>query len=365
MEQDINNIITNKLLELKQYLLDSIIFNTETQDIEIRDNFDGLDIKNIINDLNQESGNSDIISRLNIRALLRKINQIISLKKKSTRRLIRKEISDYISGLEERIKKQVEVYPDDEYFDIIEGEDSIIPRRKYESEKYKIQIELLKLQEWVVKNNKKIAILFEGRDAAGKGSTIKRFVEYLNPSHFRVVALGIPTDEERKNWFQRYEAHLPNEGEIVFFDRSWYNRAVVEPAMGYCSEQQYNDFMKNVVKWEEGLIGEDTILFKMWFSISKDKQVDRFDRRKKHPLKYWKYSPNDAKALDKFEAIGILKNKMFLETSTVKTPWIIINSEDKKIGRLNAMKYILDEIDYDGKDSSRTQWYQEVINVLD
>ena len=241
----------------------------------------------------------------------------------------------------------------------------ILPRKKYEGEKYDLQVELMKLQEWAVKNKQRIAIIFEGRDAAGKGSTIKRFVEYMNPKHFRVVALGVPTEEEKNNWFGRYEKHLPKPGEIVFFDRSWYNRAVVEPALGYCTEEQYNDFMENVLDWEEKMIREGVILIKFWFSITKEKQLLRFKLRQESPLKYWKFSPNDAKVVDQFELIGEFKNKMFVETASRISPWIIVNSNDKKVGRLNAIRYVLDKVDYEGKDSTKCKWYPEVINILD
>jgi polyphosphate kinase 2 (PPK2 family) len=186
----------------------------------------------------------------------------------------------------------------------------------------------------------------------------------MNPKHFKVVALGIPTEEEKNNWFGRYENHLPKPGEIAFFDRSWYNRGVVEPAMGYCTEEQYNEFMENVLDWEEKLIDGGLILIKFWFSISKEKQQLRFKLRQDSPLKYWKFSPNDAKVIDQFELIGEFKNKMFAETSSKLDPWVIVNSNDKKLGRLNAIRYVLYTIDYDGKDDTKCNWYPEVINII-
>lgn len=361
----IKEIVIEHLKQLETNMLQAIVYDPDGNEIKIDDNFKRIRVKEILNGLNIESGDAEMIKRLNVRALLRKLNQIVVLRKRNTRRRIREEIGEYLMTLEERIERQSKKYPAEEYEDMIEGEESILPRRRYEGEKYKIQIELLKLQEWIVENDEKIVIVFEGRDAAGKGSTIKRFIEYLNPKHFRVVALGIPTEEEKNNWFQRYERHLPNKGEIVFFDRSWYNRAVVEPAMGYCSEYQYNHFMENVIDWEESLLNKGFKVFKLWFSISREKQMDRFERRKGHPLKYWKYSPNDAMALDAFDRIGELKNKMFHETSTPDLPWVIVNSEDKKVARLNAMRYILSEIDYKDKDDKQTSWFPEVINPLD
>ena len=322
-----------------------------------------IDVEKTLHEMKKKFGNENI-KILNTEALLRKIFQILKLRPKNTEERIIRNIDRYVDGLAQRMEKQREKFPKEEYFDRIEQEESILPRKRYEGEKYDIQVELLKLQEWVIKNNKKVAIVFEGRDAAGKGSTIKRFIEYLNPKHFRVVALGVPTEEEKNNWFKRYEEHLPHEGEIVFFDRSWYNRAVVEPVMGYCTEEQYKDFMSNVNMWESKLIDDGVILIKFWFSITKEKQLQRFNIRQESPLKYWKFSPNDAKVVDKFEMIGDFKNEMFQKTSTEKSPWVIVNSNDKKIGRLNAMRYVLDTIDYEGKDATKADWYPEVINIL-
>lgn len=305
----------------------------------------------------------DIVKFFNLSAFIKKINQLLSLKQIENREELNAEFDEYYSSFDQRIKTFKG--PITDYFDEFEGEGSVLPRSIYEKEKYALQVELLKLQEWVVKNNKKIAIVFEGRDAAGKGSTIKRFTEYLNPRHFKVVALGIPSEEEKKDWFGRYEKYLPNEGEIVFFDRSWYNRAVVEPTMNYCTEQQYKDFMGNVNDWEKSLVDKGIILIKFWFSITKEKQLQRFDLRKKSPLKYWKFSPNDEKVVSKWDVITFYKNQMFSTTSTPYAPWVIINSNDKKVGRLNAMRYVLSTIDYDGKEESVSIYYPEVVNVLD
>lgn len=349
-----------RLNEYRESILNNIVYNHKTNKIEYKD-FKTIDIKSMLNQLNNEL-TQEFVSDLNLEAFLRKVNQIMILQKRNTKKKIRKVFEQYYKSIEERIE-QLRSSGND-YFDDYEGETSLLGRKKYESEKYKIQIELLKLQEWVIANNKKVAIVFEGRDAAGKGSTIKRFVEYLRPDGFNVVALGIPTEEEKNDWFGRYEKHLPSEGEIVFFDRSWYNRAVVEPAMGYCTEEQYEDFMENVVKWEENLIKNGTIIIKFWFSITKEKQLQRFDIRQKSPLKYWKFSPNDAKVLDKWEVIGNFKNQMFSKTSSKMSPWVIVNSNDKKIGRLNAMRYVLSKINYTDKDPSVSIYYPEVVNVL-
>ena len=361
---EVKKDLIKALEQLKFGILENIEYNTTTNRIEFKDDFKNIDVNFLIQTLNKEFG-EDAIRELNVEALFRKIAQIIILKKRSTRRRIKEEFENYIKSIDARIQRQKETLSDDEHFDKADGEWSILPSKKYEGEKYDLQVELMKLQEWAVKNKQRIAIVFEGRDAAGKGSTIKRFVEYMNPKHFRVVALGVPTEEEKNNWFGRYEKHLPKPGEIVFFDRSWYNRAVVEPALGYCTEEQYNDFMENVLDWEEKMIREGVILIKFWFSITKEKQLLRFKLRQESPLKYWKFSPNDAKVVDQFELIGEFKNKMFVETASRISPWIIVNSNDKKVGRLNAIRYVLDKVDYEGKDSTKCKWYPEVINILD
>jgi polyphosphate kinase 2 len=356
------NLLT-RLNEYRTYILANINYNTLTNKIEYKD-FDRIDIKVIVRELSNEFS-EEVIRELNIEAFLTKLNQLLELKKRNTKKKVRESFGLYFNSIEERIN-QLKSEPDPGFGEVdpFEGEGSILGRKKYESEKYQLQVELLKLQEWVIKNNKKVAIVFEGRDAAGKGSTIKRFIEYLNPRGFKVVALGIPTEEEKQNWFGRYEKHLPKEGEIVFFDRSWYNRGVVEPAMGYCTEDQYKDFMDNVVNWEENLIKNGFTLIKFWFSITKEKQIKRFELRQQSPLKYWKFSPNDSKVLDKWEIISNYKTQMFNKTSSRMSPWVIINSNDKKIGRLNAIRYVLSVIPYENKNESLCKYYPEVVNVL-
>ena len=354
--------LMDRLSEYRTYILNNIVYNMATNKVEYKE-FENIDIATILRELNNEFTN-EVVQDMNIETFLRKLNQILDLQKRNTKRRIREEFDEYYNSIEQRISK-ISRGEDEEHFDAVEGEDSLITRKQYETEKFGLQVELLKLQEWVVKNKKKVAIVFEGRDAAGKGSTIKRFTEYLNPRGFKIVALGLPTDEEKKNWFGRYEKHMPQPGEIVFFDRSWYNRAVVEPAMGYCSEEQYNDFMDNVLDWEEHLMNdEDIILIKFWFSITKEKQSLRFDLRKSSPLKYWKFSPNDAKVIDKWDIIGKYKNQMFNKTANSNSPWVIVNSNDKKIGRLNAIRYVLSQIDYDDKNEEAGKYYPEVINII-
>lgn len=352
-----------RLNEYKDFILSNIQYNTKTNKIEYK-KFEKLDVKVMMRELINEF-TQNFVNELNIEAFLRKINGLLELKKRNTKRKIREAFREYFESIDERIEDLRKAEDSDpESFEIPGGEGSILPRKQYEAEKYEIQVELLKLQEWAIKNRERIAIVFEGRDSAGKGSTIKRFIEYLNPKGFKVVALGLPTEYEKKNWFKRYEKHLPKPGEIVFFDRSWYNRAVVEPAMGYCTEKQYNDFMDKVTDWEEDLIKNGMILIKLWFSITKEKQIKRFELRQKSALKYWKFSPNDAKVIDKWDIIGKFKNQMFAKTSTNLSPWVVINSNDKKIGRLNAMRYVLSAIDYTGKDPEICDYYPEVVTIL-
>ncbi len=364
-DQEFDSIVNKVISNLNEYrlsILDNIEYNLKTNKIEYK-KFDNINIPQILSQLNTSLG-KDIVNQFNIDTFLRKISQILDLKKRNTKKKIKEEFTKYYMSLSERFDEESQDTKEEDHFDKIEGESSLLPRKKYEDEKYDIQVELMKLQEWVVKNGERVAIVFEGRDSAGKGSTIKRFIEYLNPKYFRVVALGVPTEEEKKDWFGRYEKHLPKPGEIVFFDRSWYNRAVVEPAMGYCTEEQYMDFIENVADWEEDLIKGGLTLIKFWFSITKEKQQLRFQLRQTSPLKYWKFSPNDAKVIDKWDIITNYKNQMFNKTSTKLSPWVIINSNDKKIGRLNAMRYTLSAIDYDDKNTEMCQYYPEVVNVL-
>ncbi len=226
-------------------------------------------------------------------------------------------------------------------------------RKLYEKEKYLLQVELLKLQSWVKETGQKLVILFEGRDAAGKGGTIRRFMEHLNPRGARVVALEKPTDRELGQWyFQRYIPHLPTKGEIVLFDRSWYNRAGVERVMGFCTNEQYIEFMQECPEFERFLTRSGIYLIKFWFSVSRKEQRRRFKERQVHPLKRWKLSPVDMASLDKWDDYTRAKEDMFLSTDTVAAPWTVIKSDDKKRARLNAMRYVLHSLPYTGKDAA-------------
>ena len=225
-------------------------------------------------------------------------------------------------------------------------------RAEYEQDKTELQVELLKVQKWVKESGKKIIILFEGRDAAGKGGAIKRFMEHLNPRGARVVALEKPTQAERTQWyFQRYINHLPSAGEIVLFDRSWYNRAGVERVMGFCDPGAYLEFMRQCPEIERMLVRSGVMLFKYWFSVTQDEQRSRFESRKNDPLKQWKLSPIDQASIDKWDDYTEAKEAMFFYTDTADAPWTIVKSDDKKRARLNCMRHFLSSLNYEGKNS--------------
>lgn len=228
---------------------------------------------------------------------------------------------------------------------------NLLSRKSYEQQKYHLQVELLKLQAWVKETGQRVVILFEGRDAAGKGGTIKRFMEHLNPRGARVVALEKPSEVERGQWyFQRYVSELPTAGEIVMFDRSWYNRAGVERVMGFCSNEEYIEFMRQAPEFERNLSRSGIHLIKFWFSVSKQEQRRRFKERELHPLKQWKLSPIDLASLDKWDDYTKAKEAMFFHTDTADSPWTVIKSDCKKRARLNAMRYVLHKLPYSNKD---------------
>lgn len=229
----------------------------------------------------------------------------------------------------------------------------LMSRSTYEHQKFKLQVELLKLQAWVKETGARVIIIFEGRDAAGKGGTIKRFMEHLNPRGARIVALEKPTATEAGQWyFQRYVRHLPTSGEIVLFDRSWYNRAGVERVMGFANEDEYHEFMRQAPEFERNLVRSGIIVIKFWFSVSRDEQRRRFKRRQVHPLKQWKLSPIDLASLDKWDEYTQAKQDMFFHTDTADCPWIVVKSDCKKRARLNAIRYVLSKIPYENKDSA-------------
>ena len=227
----------------------------------------------------------------------------------------------------------------------------LMGRAAYEAEKAKLQAELLKVQIWAQETGQKFVILMEGRDAAGKGGTIKRFMEHLNPRYARVCALTKPSDVEKGQWFfQRYIAHLPTAGEMVFYDRSWYNRAGVERVMGFCTPSEYLEFMRQAPELERMLVRSGIRLYKYWFSVTREEQRARFLARETDPLKMWKLSPIDKASLDRWDDYTEAKEAMFFYTDTADAPWVIVKSNDKKRARLNCMKHFLSTIDYPNKD---------------
>ena len=232
----------------------------------------------------------------------------------------------------------------------------VLARLRYEQELRLLQVELVKLQRWVQASGKRLAILFEGRDAAGKGGTIRRFTEHLNPRAMRVVALPKPTEQERGQWyFQRYARQLPNAGEIVFFDRSWYNRAVVEPVNGFCTELEYDRFMQQVPEFEHMLYEDGVSIIKFWFSISQKEQASRFEARRINPLKQWKLSPIDEKAQALWNKYTHYKEQMFSKTHTSFSPWIIVKANVKQRARLESIRYVLNMLPYAGKNTAQTR----------
>ena len=281
-----------------------------------------------------------------------------------------KNVRDYITKYIESLSNREGVDPNDD-FDVedeflyggVEPEKSKIGRKQFKKELLPLQVELLKLQEDVKKTGKAIAVVFEGRDSAGKGSTIKKMTEYLDPKYFNVIALGVPTEEDRKDWFGRYEKHI-QPGKINFFDRSWYNRGIVEPVMGYSSQEEYLDFMENVNGFEQSLIDRGVELVKFWLSITPETQKKRFELRKASPLKYWKFSPNDEKSIDKWDDYTEYKNRVMKQTREAK-PWTVVDTNDKRAGILNAFRHLLKVVDYEGKEEENVgSVYPEVVTTI-
>ena len=227
-----------------------------------------------------------------------------------------------------------------------------LDRKDYEDTLEQLQLEMGKLQAWLQDTGERVVIVFEGRDAAGKGGTINAFRQYLNPRHARTVALSKPSDIERGQWyFQRYVTHLPTDGEMVMFDRSWYNRAGVEPVMGFCSDAQHKKFLEEAPKFEEMLVQEGIHFFKFWLNVGQEMQIKRFHDRRQNPLKAWKLSSIDIKALNKWDAYTMARDQMLAATHSDTAPWTIIRSNDKRRARINAMRHLLGRIDYAGKNS--------------
>lgn len=276
-----------------------------------------------------------------------------ALKKESRRTSV---VEDYAAELDEIASLSKSLNGNDdgsEAWKVNYPYDKKMGRKEYERTKRALQIELLKLQLWFKESGQKLLLIFEGRDAAGKGGAIKRFTEHLNPRGSRVVALEKPTDIERTQWyFQRYVAHLPSGGEIVLMDRSWYNRAGVERVMGYCTSQEYYEFMREAPEFERMLVNSGIRLIKFWFSVTRAEQMNRFTKRRTDPVRQWKLSPTDLASLDKWDDYTAAKEAMFFYTDTGDAPWTTIKSNDKKRARLEAMRYVLSQFEYPNKDHS-------------
>lgn len=338
--------------------------------------------KNLIQEI---SGvvDKEVVEKLNIDTFFRGINNLLI---KGKDRKIEDYFNEYISTIPKRLMtmyneqqdidiadKDIELedvyedpYLDSAEFDewrkvVAEAPRFRMKRKRFEFECSMLQIELLKMRDWLSTNNRKLVVLLEGRDAAGKGSFIRTATQNLAPSYYKVNTFGIPTAEEKEHWFERYERVLPKTEQIAFYDRSWYNRAVVEPVMGYCTKEQYEQFMNDVLPFEDKLMEEGIILVKFWFSITDKTQEIRFKLRQTSPLKYWKYSPNDAKAIEKWDAFTVYKEEMFRKTSTEKSPWVIVDSNDKRFAKLNAMRYILNQVPYENKKHDILETYPEII----
>ena len=335
----------------------------------IKESIEDLNKKLIDNEIEVEKL-SDLISKLDddkvtdlfLRNLDRKL-----LKGGDKTENVRKYISKYIDSLQQRanIQDPSDTYDvEDEFvYGGLEPEKSSIGKKQFRKELIPLQVELLKLQEHVKKTGQPVVVVLEGRDSAGKGSTIKFLTEYLDPKFFKVIALGIATPEERKNWFQRYENQI-EPGKINFFDRSWYNRGIVEPVMGYGTEEEYFDFMNNVNQFEESLVSKGMKLFKFWLSITPQTQKKRFELRKNSPLKYWKFSPNDEKSLDKWDDYTKYKEKVLKQTRDA-VPWTVVDTNDKHAGVLNLIRHLLKNVDYPDKDLSHIgDVYPEVVTTI-
>lgn len=233
-----------------------------------------------------------------------------------------------------------------------QDEQKAVTKRQHEQELKPYQAELIKLQKHLEEHGKKMIILFEGRDAAGKGGTIRRVTRYMNEKHYRVVALGKPTEEQKTQWFyQKYIQHFPHAGEMVLFDRSWYNRAMVEPVFGFCSEKEYEDFMKGVKGFEKDLVRQGIILIKLYFSVTKEEQARRFERRKTDPLRQWKLSEIDVQAQERWDDFTNTKYKMLKQTHSFTSPWTVVRSNDKHLARLEVLKVILNSVDYEDRSA--------------
>ncbi len=358
-KKELEKGLTDILLKYKNDIL--------KQDTKIK----RTDINNIIKELSREIG-ENIVFNFNLDSFFRGLHNILSIDKKNKEEVVNNYFDSYLKNLSKRVDlvydelDKPKDYTDDEEFEELKKlRKNIIlkiPKKKFRSEKIPLQIELLKMQEWMKKTGYRLAIICEGRDAAGKGSAIKTITEFLQPKYFDIETFEIPTPEEHENWFGRYLDVMPKPGHITFFDRSWYNRAVIDPVMGYCTHEEYEKFMNDVIPFEDDLNKDGIQIIKFWFSVTQGMQELRFKLRQASPLKYWKFSKNDLKVMNKWEQFTVYKERMFVETSTEKNPWIVVDSDDKRLAQLNIIRYILNSVDYEGKDKEIIgQPYPEII----
>lgn len=374
IDESLNESIKNTLFDISKFLKN--IFNYDSkikkerlqQELinlmlnyksNILDNIDKLDKKSInqMFDNVKKELDSNIINDFNLDSFFRGLSNIVSIK-----RNVKRNLEDYFDSYIDNIPNRIELLfgenikdfdDDDEFKELKKISKEIQPKisnKQFKKEKIPLQIELLKMQEWVKKNDKRILINLEGRDSSGKGSAIKTITEFLQPKFFEIEWFDIPSEEERNNWFKRYYDVMPKPKHITFFDRSYYNRAVIDPVMGYCTSDEYNQFMKDVVPFEEKLNNEGIQIIKLWFSVSQEIQEIRFKMRKFNPLKYWKFSENDLKTMSKWEQFTAYKEEMFRVTSTEQNPWVVVDANDKRIAQLNVIRYLLNIIPYDDKD---------------
>lgn len=339
---------------VEQYKIDLLSFKKEISLNPYDKNFN-IDsvLKSLRNDIDD-----DLISALKVDKLFNDISECISTQDvENVQNSIIYLFDVYISNLEKYINSLDDCYKNkvkkDKKYSQLKGikvNNNDIGFSDYRKQKYLLQIELNKLSEWVFKNKRRVVVIVDGRDAAGKSSTIKKMTENINQAHHKVVKLGIPTEDEKKNWFERYQKHLPKPGEMAFFDRSWYNRAVIEPSMGWCTDQQFKDFYKNVEKFEMDIKKQGIDIIKIWLSIDESTQRLRFELRKTNPLKYWKYSNTDKKIGTEFEKLTPYIDKMLRETNFKGSNWKVIDANDKKLSKLSSIYYLLSNFDYDHKN---------------
>ena len=316
----------------------------------------------------KEITNTEIFKLSKLDELYLKLDKIKNDNEEQKLFSLKVNFKDFYNSLEASINKIIEyskdklsVEPNWEIIDGLTFLQSDMPKKEFKNTKYLLQIEFLKLQEWVKKNNKKLLITFDGRDAAGKGSNIDIITENMDPKYFRVETFGIPTKEESKNWFKRYEDVLPKEGEIVFFDRSWYTRMYVEKPMEFCTDDQYEYFMDNVTQFEKEILKNDIDIVKIWLSINKEIQKYRFELRKSNPLKYWKFSINDASVLNRWDDFTYYINLMVKKTSKI-IKWNVINANDERKSSIDIMRSILNEFSYEHKDNKLVEMGTELVS---